>query len=70
MPYHMGWGNPLHELIGKENKTCKGCQFQSTEKAFGMVINFCAKGKKNLKRCKQYQEREIHAIKPQDKPRD
>lgn len=57
MPYYEGWNDPLHEIIRKENKTCKGCIHQSTEKAFGIEVNFCKKGKKNMRKCDNYQDR-------------
>lgn len=57
MPYHQGYGDPLHELIGKESKTCKGCIHQSTEKAFGILINYCKLGRKNMIRCANYKEK-------------
>lgn len=56
MPFHEGFGNPLNVLIHRESKTCKGCIHQSTDKAFGILINFCQKGKKKMVRCSEYQE--------------
>lgn len=55
--YHSGWGNPMHELMGKEKKSCKECIHQSTEKAFGIEVNFCAKGKKKMVKCNLYKDK-------------
>lgn len=56
MVYHAGFGDPLAELIGKENKTCKGCEHQRTEKAFGIEVNYCQVGRKQMHKCDNYKE--------------
>lgn len=55
--YHAGWGNPMHELMGKQKRECHGCIHKHTDKAFGIEINLCKLGRKKMRRCEKFQEK-------------
>jgi hypothetical protein len=52
------YGDPLKVLIRAEEKICKGCKHEKTEKIFGLKLVTCKRGRAHGKRCKYYMERE------------
>lgn len=54
--YHQGYGDPMHELMGKQKRECHGCIHKHTDKAFGVEVNLCKLGNKRMYKCEKYQE--------------
>lgn len=50
--------DPLDILIEREERTCKGCSYEKTERVFDVKIKICAKGRRYGKKCSNYKERE------------
>jgi hypothetical protein len=62
LPAHK-YKNPLEVLIAEENRSCKGCKHEHSEKLFGKVYTVCltilpgGKRRNHGKRCMKYQEK-------------
>lgn len=54
--------DPLSILLRREARTCKGCKYELTDRAFGQTVKVCTYNQSNNRpkhgrRCKSYQER-------------
>lgn len=56
--------DPLEILLAREARTCRGCIYQHTERAFGTDVTICTRKNDNGtrrqhgRRCKDYREDE------------
>lgn len=50
--------DPLKILIEREERTCKGCVFERTERVFEIKIVTCVKLRRHGKRCVLFKERD------------
>lgn len=52
------YGDPLQALMRKEEKSCKGCEFEVSETWFNERMMRCDKDRQHGVKCKQYKETE------------
>lgn len=50
------YGDPLAQLIAKENRTCKGCKYLEAWLVFGETKEFCKLKRRNMKKCVRYDQ--------------